>query len=585
MGALVNADVNGGKIRDAMDGPLVYQLVRVEGDGRLVPATDDEVIEVEHLLENDKNEMSSVDIPCHLEECVSSEVISSKKSDLESSEGVSQSGSDEINSRKFNARLEFIDVMLQKVKQEERLRLSCESQHRPSSYMDVDGISSNHLNNTTICRENLQSEYTCLETSPRPVSSSACLRDQPEGVDACQDGETERLISGLFISELSESIKTKISMLKGQICLDNLTIRELQEVFRATFGRETNVKDKRWLKRRLAMGFCKSSELPVSNIVVQDKMIVKSGSLPTGHDKESRDYLFLGSSANPIEQIKEHMFLSGKGLRKSVVDYDANNENVLAEQFAAKRVRKPTKRYIEELSDVETRESTDTDSGHDQSSPISRIRSSENNISKGTTITRQDSFGGFHVEIPYVYRVRRGRPRKNFTSLMNIVGLENENMLMEAPNTKEQDLKHRKMTAFCEISHENADAGPTLKGVPRRKHHRAWTLAEVTKLVEGVSKYGTGRWSEIKRIAFASHTYRTSVDLKDKWRNLLKASCAQVPTENGVRKHGSMPVPRAILYRVRELAKIHSQAGVEFGPSKCSTSAGRAIQEKVAGYL
>lgn len=53
-----------------------------------------------------------------------------------------------------------------------------------------------------------------------------------------------------------------------------------------------------------------------------------------------------------------------------------------------------------------------------------------------------------------------------------------------------------------------------VKGGVRRKHHRAWTLSEVMKLVEGVSKYGAGRWSEIKRLAFASYSYRTSVDLK-----------------------------------------------------------------------
>lgn len=55
---------------------------------------------------------------------------------------------------------------------------------------------------------------------------------------------------------------------------------------------------------------------------------------------------------------------------------------------------------------------------------------------------------------------------------------------------------------------------PTAKGGMRRKHHRAWTLVEVIKLVEGVSRCGAGRWSEIKRLSFASYSYRTSVDLK-----------------------------------------------------------------------
>lgn len=48
----------------------------------------------------------------------------------------------------------------------------------------------------------------------------------------------------------------------------------------------------------------------------------------------------------------------------------------------------------------------------------------------------------------------------------------------------------------------------------RRKHHTLWSLPEVLKLVEGVSEYGVGRWTEIKRVLFPSHAHRTSVDLK-----------------------------------------------------------------------
>lgn len=65
-----------------------------------------------------------------------------------------------------------------------------------------------------------------------------------------------------------------------------------------------------------------------------------------------------------------------------------------------------------------------------------------------------------------------------------------------------------------DTSDDNIATVPTTKGGMRRKHHRAWTLVEVMKLVEGVSKCGAGRWSEIKRLAFASYSYRTSVDLK-----------------------------------------------------------------------
>ncbi|KAF2300999.1 hypothetical protein GH714_019131 [Hevea brasiliensis] len=77
-------------------------------------------------------------------------------------------------------------------------------------------------------------------------------------------------------------------------------------------------------------------------------------------------------------------------------------------------------------------------------------------------------------------------------------------------------------------------------------------------------RYEAGRWSEIKRLAFASYSYRTSVDLKvylyyhpkDKWRNLLKASLAQISSNKGINSRKnvtSMPIPEPILLRVREL--------------------------------
>lgn len=50
-------------------------------------------------------------------------------------------------------------------------------------------------------------------------------------------------------------------------------------------------------------------------------------------------------------------------------------------------------------------------------------------------------------------------------------------------------------------------------------HGQAWTYAETENLLKGVKKFGIGKWKEIlKHYEFSSH--RTSVSLKDKWRNL-----------------------------------------------------------------
>ncbi|KAI4324799.1 hypothetical protein MLD38_030253 [Melastoma candidum] len=51
------------------------------------------------------------------------------------------------------------------------------------------------------------------------------------------------------------------------------------------------------------------------------------------------------------------------------------------------------------------------------------------------------------------------------------------------------------------------------------------------------------------------------VDLKDKWRNLLKASYAPAPADirMNARKPTSTPIPESILLRVRQLAEMNAQ--------------------------
>ncbi|KAJ8543954.1 hypothetical protein K7X08_025572 [Anisodus acutangulus] len=91
-----------------------------------------------------------------------------------------------------------------------------------------------------------------------------------------------------------------------------------------------------------------------------------------------------------------------------------------------------------------------------------------------------------------------------------------------------------------------------------RKHNKYWSTPEVVKLVEGVSKYGVGRWSGIKRMFFQSSVRRSPADLKDKWRNLLRTSSRQL--RRGVdakKKHGVRSIPHEVLNRVRELAVIY----------------------------
>ncbi|MBA0840382.1 hypothetical protein Goarm_002966 [Gossypium armourianum] len=400
------------------------------------------------------------------------------------------------------------------------------------------------------------------------------------------------------------------------------------------------------------MGLTNSCDVSATTFVIKDNKLVK---------KDNED----GFNNVNLGAGKEHLAVA--------VEYNEDLLNNLSNQRAAKRVRKPTKRYIEELSEAESKEYSGRSIASTKSigfRPLSskaHARPARNVSLEGrTVITRLDSLGGFGIQVPCVYRIRRSRPRKNVTALLIInseilelnitcelnvllllaltrlllegcslhalkfhpsrMGMTatfikkgfdvhgsqmdngSMNKVLEAKSTPEQapeqfvaeskkettptDMGQNMGLKYVDPSGDTSDDNvvtvPTAKGGFRRKHHRAWTLSEVMKLVEGVSKYGAGRWSEIKRLAFASYSYRTSVDLKDKWRNLLKASFAQTPTDKGAnsRKHPSMPIPASILLRVRELAEMQAQASLpNLSTGKLSACGGGSVNETRPGYL
>ena len=102
----------------------------------------------------------------------------------------------------------------------------------------------------------------------------------------------------------------------------------------------------------------------------------------------------------------------------------------------------------------------------------------------------------------------------------------------------------------------NAAARPPLKSTAsnKPKTHRPWSLPEVKALIRGVTHYGRGQWADIKalrRDGVADDLInRSAVDLKDKWRNLLRV--AMLP---GLYKRRDVNgVPSELLEQVRVLA-------------------------------
>ena len=111
------------------------------------------------------------------------------------------------------------------------------------------------------------------------------------------------------------------------------------------------------------------------------------------------------------------------------------------------------------------------------------------------------------------------------------------------------------------------------RGGGRQKVHRPWTPPEVEALVEGVAHYGRGQWADIKSLnangVAAALASRSAVDLKDKWRNLLRIAMLPVL----YKRREATEVPAATLARVRELA---AQKGAPPGGA-------RAGEPEVAG--
>ncbi|KAL0380563.1 UNVERIFIED_CONTAM: Developmentally-regulated G-protein 2 [Sesamum angustifolium] len=398
--------------------PVVYQLARVDGDGRLVPATEDDVMAVEDLLEDEKSNVRTLDTGQILE-CSTN-----------GSEGQPQLEVLEIGTEKPNI--------------------------PPHPTMDSEEVDFQPKERIPSLVRHASDGSVCQSGSPGECSKTFSELDRSKTNSAFDTG-----------------LKPDFSLLNGEIHLDNLSVKDLQETFKATFGRETSVKDKQWLKRRIIMGLTNSFTSEMEN----------QESPSTSHDKQSE-----------IHSI-------------------ANETNMESSTFQDKCGPK----------DAETEERP----------PSAKVwaRPVQNFGLDRRYLTRKDSLGGSGIQIPYVSRIRRSRPRENLTNLVKL-----------QPSGRASQPVWKRM--ILHPTHNlTMNAGIM--------HPKTACLPDGLKSL----------WSEIKRVAFASYSYRTSVDLKDKWRNLLRASLAELPTGNGMhgsRKQASVPIPAPILSRVRELAEIQT---------------------------
>ncbi|XP_021655832.2 uncharacterized protein LOC110646639 isoform X1 [Hevea brasiliensis] len=171
---------------------------------------------------------------------------------------------------------------------------------------------------------------------------------------------------------------------------------------------------------------------------------------------------------------------------------------------------------------------------------------------------REESLPGTSTQASFESRPRRGRPKKR--PCVSALDSDGE-------------------PTASEFEDDRAKRRKSKKSADRRKHQRMWTLSEVMKLIDGVAQYGTGRWTDIKKLLFSSTAYRTPVDLRDKWRNLLRASSVQKQKLKQNKKeveqklkHAMRPLPKTVVHRILELATVH--------PYPRFTPGGRYIRRK-----
>ncbi|KAK9058793.1 hypothetical protein SSX86_023636 [Deinandra increscens subsp. villosa] len=239
-----------------------------------------------------------------------------------------------------------------------------------------------------------------------------------------------------------------------------------------------------------------------------------------------------------------------------------------------KRSRKPTKRYIDEsslLSLENSKKRREASSGTKvKPSGIRRVKS-QNEVKPKEKMPSFDISFDKAIQVPFISHV----PTECQKSI-SPAKVENE---IESNSSGHEDDSETTMIRSKMRSETNGN---------QRKHHRVWSVSEVKKLLDGVAHFGVGKWTHIKKLLFSSSVHRTPVDLKDKWRNLLKASHVLKGSrieDDHKRNQSWRPLPKSVLCRVRELASIYAYP--RESPSKISklaqhiSSPGRVNGNKV----
>ncbi|PKA47785.1 hypothetical protein AXF42_Ash021115 [Apostasia shenzhenica] len=445
------------------------------------PSTlDEEDIQVDHLLVEPHGEkgLDHYDI-CStskgVEKTITTEGIccNARQNDYGDAYGMLDG---DFEAKMQELKYEFLDNILQ-VAEDENLHMICNVSCDSAEYLFDSGFTGNCLLDCSSNTKHLKSQIS-LE----------------------QDDDCDK--SALHFTAKSISFRTPGL---ANLPLEHPDNHELYGAFSSTFYQGDCLDDKQWLKDGLSFGqqnliSCNVSNQNESGILSQKNA---DGRIPIpGIEMPERVYGSLcnlsddGAFSSQIAaSLDEHA-----GVDKHSAGTDFNRASRKISEYTndvmtTKRLRKPTRRYIEETSEMKPKcsfESPNTTTVRSKDKVLhSRIQRQYN---------RRGAMQFFYEYYPDRMQSWKGRQRTNAKHLE-----KHHNGLM--PPSKSTSVRSSSDFYYSVLQEDISDdchrpiaSQKTVVPVPR-KQHRQWSLTEVVKLVDGVSQYGVGRWSEIKRIS------------------------------------------------------------------------------------
>ncbi|EXC22894.1 Telomere repeat-binding protein 4 [Morus notabilis] len=529
----------------------------VDADMPIFPASEDEPVVLEHFL---------VEPPCK-EDWVSG-LLDLDAFQIEKSFNIEDISST-FDYDQIKLDTDAVHTMLPKGEEK-----SLEFPSEASQGINFGGSEENHFDTKHADKAVKSDDGSCNKSS---CLGNVGLENQSQSVHKTGSDEEMVKLSSTSMPVLNYTYNHHPSL------LDQAAAKELDEAFKNISGHETLLIDKNWPNKNNLYGLENYAQLETSlNLMKFEEISTES--------EDKTIFLsivdYCASSTIPVtgplnsesisgqQQMKRKRVDGCESIKTSTSDVSkiefCSDEGYRAEPLVSpKRSRKPPRRYIEESLEYESK-SNNKKCGIGKRSkdrilydryPKYKWQNAEH------MVYEDDSFNGGCIQVPFGLPMEREQPhpKKNKSSLGS--GVSKENRLLDPSERFDVALI---VESQEDISEDECVARSfTAKGSTRRKRHISWTTEEVVKLVDGVSQCGVGRWTEIKRLLFSSASHRTSVDLKDKWRNLLRASCTQLQIKEKFtypsklmqvdqgRKQATNFVPESILWRVRELAVIY----------------------------